>query len=580
MVTEKTSEPAVPLSIDEQDKAFRPHQVPQVRLSEVTNSLVAAGFAVQLMGTPEEEVLVTGVSMDSRTVQPGDLYIAVPGAHHHGAEYWADAEASGAVGVLTDQEGAETLKKADSAEKTLIVVDSVRDALGWAARAVYTSNSAHSPVLYGVTGTNGKTTTTYFINSLLEKLGQETGLIGTIEIRAGQTVVPSVYTTPEATQVHALMALMREQNVEAATMEVSSHALSYRRVAGMHYSVSGFTNLTQDHLDLHGSMQEYFDAKALLFTSTMTDTAVITLNGGPETHWGEEMAQAATSHLVTLDLGPVGLNPPQEMCGDWTVEKVKAEGLGHRFTLVHHNDDGEAFSVNTSVALPGTFNVANAALAAVMVFEGYPRAAWDQIRSVLEQPMGSGPFASAVPGRMEIMSQSPAALVDFAHNTDGLAQCLDAVSLAGNKEGKTILVFGATGERDTSKRPIMGRMAASKADIVVVTDDDPHNETPGPIREQVLAGVTSYCEENEKDVTWYNKAPRAAAIDFAVSLARPEDSIVVAGRGHETEQEVAGTLIPLDDRVELREALKRHGYITTDVPSTDSDANGGKINSL
>ncbi len=580
-----------PLTPAAQDAAFRPDHTDPLAWSELVDALARAAQPVLRAEDPDAGPAgcpgtsgpgPAGIAMDSRTVRPGDLYVGVPGAHRHGAEFASAVVAAGAVGLLTDRRGAE-LAADLPADFPVLVVDRVRDAVGPAAAAIH-RNAGAGPRMYGVTGTNGKTTTSYFLTALLQAWGETTGLIGTIEIRAGERTVPSTLTTPESTQLHALLALMRQEGVGAAAMEVSSHAISYRRIAGLDFAVSGFTNLTQDHLDLHGSMDEYFEAKTGLFSADRTGRAVITLDGGPDAPdahgetWGTRMAQAAGCPVATLSLGPAADHGGEPVTGaDWAITRIEAVGLGHRFTLHHAASDR---SVHASTGLPGRFNVANAALAAVMVFESLPRSDWDGLAALLDAPVGEGPFTTAVPGRMEVVGHAPDAIVDFAHNPDGMVRALESVRdarrAAGNTAGRTIVVFGATGERDRAKRPVMGRIAAEWADVVIVTDDDAHGEEPAGIRTEVLAGVREAARRaagTGRTVQVHESAPRQDAIRLAVSLATPEDTILVAGRGHETVQDMGGVDVPLDDRVELRAALARR----VAVPSSDSHVTRRKV---
>lgn len=574
-----------PLTPAEQDAAFRPDHTQPLDWNDLVEALNRAGQPVDLTGTAggwPTGAGPVGIAMDSRAVRPGDLYVGVPGANRHGAEFAGAVVAAGAAGLLTDPRGAE-LATGLPPGTPVLVVDQVRDAVGPAAAAIH-RNAGVGPRMYGVTGTNGKTTTSYFITSLLQAWGETTGLIGTIEIRAGHRTVPSTLTTPESTQLHALMALMRQEQVGAAAMEVSSHAITYRRIAGLHFAVSGFTNLTQDHLDLHGSMEEYFAAKAGLFSARRSGRAVITVDGGPDAPdadgatWGTRMAAAAGCPVSTLSLGPASDHGGDPVTGtDWAVTHLEADGLGHRFTL-RHAPSGRV--IRTSTGLPGRFNVANAALAAVMVLESLPYSDWAALSALLDAPVGQGPFATAVPGRMEVVAHAPDAIVDFAHNPDGMERALESVQdarrAAGNTAGRTILVFGATGDRDRAKRPVMGRIAARWADVVIVTDDDAHQEEPSGIRAEVLAGVREGAEQAAaagRTVRVHESAPRQDAIELAVSLATPADTILLAGRGHETVQDMGGVDVPLDDRVELRAAVARHGA----APSSDSHGRGRKV---
>ena len=534
---------------------MRPSALEPVSLRTAAASLTAAGLpGIDAVNAADAalEVLLTGLTINSREVQPGDLYVALPGARHHGAGFAAAAVAAGAAAVLTDPEGARLL--AELPVPVYVTADP-RRLVGPLAAAVFGSQpqDGSAPTLFGITGTNGKTTTTYFINSLLGALGKTTGLIGTIEILAGGQSIASTLTTPESPQVHGLLALMREKGLDTAAMEVSSHALSYRRVDGVVFDVAGFTNLTQDHLDLHGSMDEYFAAKAALFSPDRARQAVICVDDV----WGARMAAASPVPVWTLATHDGGAE------AHWRVTDVVRAGLGHRFVL--RGPNGAVLRAGTG--LPGTFNVSNAALAAVMVLASGVDTA--QVQEALDR---CDPFTVEVPGRMQLVGEAPAAIVDFAHNPDALARTLESVrregsdaagtrpSGTGAAQPRVIVVFGATGERDQTKRPLMGAIAARLADVVIVTDDDPHDEDEAAIRADVLAGARAAREQEGLSCDILEVAPRTAAVDRAVALARPQDTVLVAGRGHEVFQEVKGVNVPLDDRVELRQALTRYGF--------------------
>ncbi|MDQ0094377.1 UDP-N-acetylmuramoyl-L-alanyl-D-glutamate--2,6-diaminopimelate ligase [Paeniglutamicibacter psychrophenolicus] len=513
---------------------LRPLKQRTTTLRAMLEYLHETGRGANIIGNGEAQV--TGICLDSRAVLPGDLYVAAPGARFHGAQFAAAAAQAGAAAILTDIEGEAA---ASALGLPVLLAGDVREVVGELAALIYGTDE-DCPELFGLTGTNGKTTTSYMIRSVLGALGRETGLVGTIEISAGQTPIPSILTTPEAPQLHGLMARMRELGVTSATMEVSSHSLSYRRVDGLRFAVSGFTNLTQDHLDLHGSMQEYFATKAELFDLERSDRAVITVDDD----WGRAMAAQATAEVWTLATTGTGTD------ADWAVANVLPAGLGHRFEL-----HGPGEQVLTAVTgLPGDFNVSNAALAVVMVLASGVEPG--RLQAALD---AANPLTVQVPGRMQVIAESPAAIVDFAHNPDALARALGSVRSA-EPGSRVIVVFGATGERDATKRPVMGAVAARHADVVIVTDDDPHSEDPSGIREAVAAGARAEILAKGLGTEVHEIHPRAAAIAAAAAMAGEHDTILVAGRGHEVFQEVMGVNLELDDRQELRRALLANGF--------------------
>ncbi|MHA7283754.1 UDP-N-acetylmuramoyl-L-alanyl-D-glutamate--2,6-diaminopimelate ligase [Arthrobacter sp. TMS2-4] len=534
-----------------------PHPVPLSAALAAIGPLAGAAGSVDPAGSADLPV-VTGLTLDSRSVLPGDVYAAVPGATRHGADFAEQAVRAGAVAVLTDAAGAAIVTRTATAAgfdaPPVVVVPDPRRAVGPLAGVIFDSQPdapGAAPILFGITGTNGKTTSTYFLNALLGALGRTTGLIGTIEIRAGEDAIPSELTTPESPQVHSLLALMRERDLDAASMEVSSHALEFGRVDGVRFDVAGFTNLTQDHLDLHGTMEDYFAVKATLFTPERCRRAVVLVDDD----WGLRIARTAGVPVVSVrteqhrDGGPTA---------DWTVTAVRPSGLGHRFTL--EGRTGQQVLVRTG--LPGTFNVSNAALATVMVLAS--GVAVEDVQRALDD---HDPFTTEVPGRMQLVGEEPAAIVDFAHNPDALERTLASVRRPG---GRVISVFGATGQRDESKRPVMGAVGARLSDILVVTDDDPHDEDEAVIRQAVRAGAEAAVRAEGLACEVLEVFPRAEAIERAVALARPSDTVIVAGRGHEVWQEVKGVNLSLDDREELRSALTRHGFSVLSRPGIES----------
>ncbi|KRD40487.1 UDP-N-acetylmuramoylalanyl-D-glutamate--2,6-diaminopimelate ligase [Oerskovia sp. Root918] len=497
-------------------------------------------------------VEIWSVASDNRVAADGDLFVALPGASTHGASFASGAIDRGARAVLTDPHGALLLDEAGEHRVPVLVTDDPRNLLGRVAAWVYGAPAEHLTT-FAVTGTNGKTTTTYLIDHVLRALGWKGGLIGTVEMRSGDRVLPSRLTTPEAADLQALLATMREDGVSTLAMEVSSHALAMHRVDGFVFDVAGFTNLSQDHLDFHGDLQEYFDAKAALFTPEHARRGVVVVDDA----WGRRMTEAATIPVATLSVADGGVDT------DWTVVDVVAEGAaGSAFTLRHR--DGR--ELRTTTALPGGFNVANAALALAMVLEA--GADLRDVRAALEV---AGGVSAAVPGRMEVVGMAPRVVVDFAHNTDALSLALAA--LRPTTTGRLHVVFGATGDRDKGKRPRMGAVAVEGADVVVVTDDDPHGEDPAAIRAEVLAGALAALDAAHGATgtagtagtparTVTEVAPRAAAIRDTIREAGPQDTVLIAGRGHEVWQEIAGVDHALDDRVEARAALAERDETT------------------
>ena len=407
-----------------------------------------------------------------------------------------------------------------------------RTRLGEVAAAIYDS-AAVMPTMFGITGTNGKTTTAYLMVSALEALGRTTGLIGTIETRVGEERIKSVRTTPETTDLHALLSVMGERGVDDCVMEVSSHALSLHRVDRVVYDVALFTNLSQDHLDFHRTMEDYFLAKASLFTPERSRQGVVCVDD----EWGRRLALEATVPVTTV-------TSRLDVDADWVIGGDPREP-----DLTLSGRDG---TLHLRSALPGDFNRVNTAMAAVaLMLSG---AAADEVAdAVLTRP--------DVPGRMELVQPSdpdapgaaelPTALVDFAHTPDAVGAVLSALRLQTN--GRLVVVLGAGGSRDPGKRPGMGAAAAAHADVIIVTDDNPRDEEPAVIRQAVVDGVWPRSRAHLENVPG-----RVAAIERAVEIAcqaGPGATIAVLGKGHEQGQEVRGEVRDHDDRVVLRAAL-------------------------
>jgi UDP-N-acetylmuramoyl-L-alanyl-D-glutamate--2,6-diaminopimelate ligase len=482
---------------------------------------------------------VTGVTHASDAVRPGDLYAALPGSRRHGAEFVPAAAAAGAVAVLTDPQGAPA---AAAAGLPALVVPDPREVLGPVAAAVYGDPTRHLTVI-GVTGTAGKTSTTYLVESGLRAAGRTPGLIGTVETRLGDLVLDSVRTTPEATDLHAMLAAARERGVDSVAMEVSSHALAMGRVGGVRFAVGGWTNFGLDHLDFHRDAEEYFAAKARLFDGRC---AVEVLN----------LDEPALRPLIKPDT--VTYSASGDPAATWRAVAVTGDAYAQRFTAV--GPDG---GVAAGVALPGRHNVANALLAiAALVAVG------------VEPAVAASGVAACpgVPGRMERVDAPGPVLgvVDYAHKPDAIVAVLAALrelitppprpgGLTTERGGRLICVLGAGGDRDRGKRSLMGAAAAHGADLVIVTDDNPRTEDPAAIRREVLAGAV----EAGAGAEILEVAGRRAAIGQAVAVAAPGDVVALLGKGHERGQEVGGEVHPFDDSHELAAAL---GGLASGVP--------------
>jgi UDP-N-acetylmuramoyl-L-alanyl-D-glutamate--2,6-diaminopimelate ligase len=474
-------------------------------------------------------VQVTGLTHDSRQVRPGDLYAAMLGENAHGANFVKQAAEAGAVAILTDPLGRERSKLA---KLPVLVVSDARAALGAIAAAVY-GNPAASMTTLGVTGTNGKTTTAFLLESGLRAAGKSTGLFGTVATRIGDEALPSARTTPEAPDLHALLAVMKERGVNAVAMEVSSHALDMHRVDGVVYDAALFTNLSQDHLDWHFTMEAYFQAKAALFTPAHAKAGVINLDDP----YGRRLLNNPQIPLTTY-------SATGDPAADWRAVAVELGADSSTFTVQGPKGKG----ATAAVALPGAFNVANA-LGAIVALVTAGVKLEDAVRGVGECP--------GVPGRMEKVDagQDFLAVVDYAHTPDAIETVLNA--LRPVTSGKLIVVLGAGGDRDKSKRPLMGEVAARLGDVLILTDDNPRSEDPKEILAAVRAGADGVPAAERAEIVVQHD--RAKAIALAVSKATAGDAVVVAGKGHEQGQETKGVVKPFDDREVLGEALLSDG---------------------
>jgi UDP-N-acetylmuramoyl-L-alanyl-D-glutamate--2,6-diaminopimelate ligase len=477
-----------------------------IRLASVANHL-----------SPNDFGRLSGVTLDSRQVHPGDLYVALPGSRVHGAEFCADAVAAGAVAVLTDPDGR---ARAVASGVPVFVLADPRARLGEVACWVY-GNPSRLLRLIGVTGTSGKTTTTYLLESGLRAAGHLTGLIGGVQTRIGADRLASSLTTPEAPDLQALFAVMAERGVTAAAMEVSSHSLALGRVAGTSFDVAVFTNLSQDHLDFHADMEEYFRAKASLFAPPVVGVVNI------DDKYGRRLAASATVPVTTFSASG-------RQQADWRAVDVRSGADGSTFRVIGPG----GVEADVSVGLAGGFNVANALGATVALVEA---------GIGLEDAVAGMAACQGVPGRLERV-QAPGlgvtAFVDYSHKPGAVEAVLRALRPVTQQD--LIVVLGCGGDRDRGKRPMMGAAAARLADVAILTSDNPRSEDPLAILAAMLDGVLSVPRDERARVII--EPDRAAAIWRAVSLASAGDVIVVAGKGHETGQYVAGAVLPFDDR--------------------------------
>nr|WP_202457670.1 UDP-N-acetylmuramoyl-L-alanyl-D-glutamate--2,6-diaminopimelate ligase [Streptomyces sp. SID5464] len=496
----------------------RPAQVSATPLAELAGQLGAPA--------PEGAADVTGITHDSRAVRPGDLYAALPGARLHGADFVEQAASLGAAAVLTDPTGAE---RAVASGLPVLVVDDPRGRMGELAATIY-GHPGRDLLQIGITGTSGKTTTAYLVEGGLRTV-KSTGLIGTVEMRIGDERIKSERTTPEATDLQALFAVMRERGVEAVAMEVSSHALVLGRVDGCVFDIGVFTNLSPEHMEFHSDMEDYFRAKARLFTPERGKLGVVNVDD----EYGRRLANEATVPVVTY-------SAEGHPDADWRAEDVEVGRLDSTFTVV--GPKGERISAKSP--LPGPFNVANtlAAIVALAVAGLDPQAAADGVAAV-----------PGVPGRLERVDagQPYLAVVDYAHKTDAVESVLRALRKV--TEGRLHIVLGCGGDRDITKRAPMGAAAARLADTAVLTSDNPRSEDPLAILATMLQGAASVPAHERGEVQVFED--RAAAIAAAVARAEPGDTVLVAGKGHEQGQDIAGVVRPFDDRQVLREAIQK-----------------------
>lgn len=507
------------------DTIIRPSTVAPTTLSEL-----AAELGLDHRGP---DCAVTGISVHTGLVAPGDLFVAMSGSTRHGVEFWSAAKSAGAVALLTDLSGFEML---GSANTPVLLASSPRDLLGLLAARIYHTHQGTVPALFGVTGTNGKTSTAFLLDAVMRALGWSTALSTTAERRVANRTYASTLTTPEAPDTHALLALAMEQGVTGVALEISAQALDKKRLDGVVVDVAGFTNLSHDHFEDFGGMERYLLAKAALFTPQHARTGVICIDSS----WGHRMTEISLIPAVTL----AEAGGPE---ADWT------------YRVVSEEDDSTVFDVRAPdgttarlwAPIIGAHMVSNAALAVAMIVTHGSRLS-DIEAAVGEHTAGIPVY---LPGRIERVTgfQGPQVFVDAGHSEDAYRVTLDTIR--SRTAGKLIMVCGVSGNRDPSKRPIMGKLAATLADVVIVTDTSPRGEDPAQVRAGLLQGARSV-----EGAEIYDMGDPGEAIGFAVSLAKEGDSVVWMGQGSQPYRDLGPEKIPFSALEEVREALKRAGW--------------------
>ncbi len=465
-----------------------------------------------------EGINVFGISQSSRDVIPGDLFIALPGEKYHGAKFAQEAIANGAVGVLTDAAGAQLISGVP-----VLTCENPRRAAGVVSAWFY-SEPMRDLYSVGVTGTNGKTTVTTLLHQIMQATGRESGLIGTVETRIGSDVFTSKRTTPESAELQSISAVMRERHMRSLIMEVSSHSIALERIRGSHFAVVGFTNLSQDHLDFHNSMEEYFLTKAKLFTFEYADLAVINIDDP----YGARLAEMTELPVVRLSR--------TSALASWHFASIVRNYCGASIAI---RGSGGILIESTSV-LHGGFNYDNLLMAIAIATESGVDPI--EIASIVPQLCGAT-------GRLESvkLGQNFMAFVDYAHSPDAIVRVLEVAHEIA--DGNVIAVLGCGGDRDASKRSLMGQALQEGADIAIFTSDNPRSENPEDILVQMLIDIDVQAPSQVI-------SDRAVAIQVAVNYAKAGDVVLVLGKGHETGQEIAGTIFEFDDRIELARAIE------------------------
>jgi UDP-N-acetylmuramoyl-L-alanyl-D-glutamate--2,6-diaminopimelate ligase len=500
---------------------------------------VLAGCGAEQISGGRSSVDVTGVTVDSRRVKAGDLFVAVPGTKEDGAQFIGEAVSRGAVAVVSE-------KPVGASQVPFFKVGNARKALALVAANFY-GRPADQLTLLALTGTNGKTTTSYLVEAMSTAAYSSTGVIGTLGYKFGGKVVETAHTTPDPLELHRILREMVDAGVETVVMEVSSHALSQERVHGLTFKAAAFTNLTRDHLDYHKDLEEYFQAKRKLFAENLSATGVAVVNGD-DTYASRIYNELRGQKRMAWKFSRAGN-------GEISAADVSFSLQGIKGTLKTPAGD-----IPVKSKLLGPHNLENIlAAAGIGLGAGFSR------RDVQEgiERMGT------VAGRMErvenyLPGPAPAVLVDYAHTDDALKRALEAARAMA--KGRVIVVFGCGGDRDKGKRPLMGAAAAEAADLAVVTSDNPRTEDPEEIIAQVTPGLEkgglrriSLGKAKSGEKGYLVETDRRAAIEQAVGLAKEEDVVLIAGKGHENYQIVAGEKRPFDDRQVAARAMGNRG---------------------
>jgi UDP-N-acetylmuramoyl-L-alanyl-D-glutamate--2,6-diaminopimelate ligase len=493
----------------------RPLNSPRKNLASIL-SVIGATSTMDIEELSSIEI--TGISQTSNSVDAGDIFVALPGEKFHGADFAGDAMSKGAVAVLTDSLGASKL----TGVPVLISANPRRSA--GVLSAWFYAEPMRDLYSIGITGTNGKTTVTTLLHQIMQAVGRDSGLIGTVETRVGSESVLSKRTTPESSELQALCALMRERHMRNLIMEVSSHAISLDRIRGSHFAVVGFTNLSQDHLDFHKSMESYFKVKAELFTFEFADLAVINIDD----EYGVRLADLTQLPVITLSRS--------NSKAQWHYTSITRDYVGASVSI--RGSGGILIEGKTS--LYGGFNYDNLLMAIAIAVES----GVDPIDVAAVIPKLTGAKGRLEPVRL---GQNFTALVDYAHSPDAVARVLETAHEISH--GNVIAVLGCGGNRDTSKRSLMGLALKDGADIAIFTSDNPRNENP----EVILKHMTEKVEISAPNQVITD---RALAIKTAVNHAKSGDVVIILGKGHEKGQEIDGVIHAFDDRIELARAIE------------------------